>query len=280
MKEFLEWLNTSTGFQLVFFIIILVVTYIFARLFKRFFERTFIKTNLAAQTDPTNYRFLMHFFRAIIIITGIGTAIYIIPSLRSLSTSLLAGAGIFAVAIGFASQKAFSNIISGLFIVIFKPFRVSDRIMIGTDIAGTVEDITLRHTIVKGFDSRRIIIPNSNISEAVIFNADIVEEKICKFLFVTVSYDADLDLAIDIIRKIVEEHPLVLDNRNEEQVEKGEPKVVVKVLELGNFGIKLRASAWAKDTADGFTINCDFNKAIVSAFKEAGIEIPKGYQWN
>ena len=56
--------------------------------------------------------------------------------------------------IGFASQKAFSNIISGIFILIFKPFRVKDTIEFLDSTKGVVEEITLRHTIIRNYENR------------------------------------------------------------------------------------------------------------------------------
>lgn len=92
-------------------------------------------------------------------------AVYETNALRTVATSLLAGAGILAVAVGFASQQALSNIVSGIMIVIFKPFRVNDRLNIGTTFNGIVEDITLRHTVIRDFENKRIIVPNMVISQ-------------------------------------------------------------------------------------------------------------------
>ncbi|NJN78492.1 MAG: mechanosensitive ion channel [Saprospiraceae bacterium] len=157
--------------------------------------------------DPTNYLFFQHIVTASIYIAGFSAAMYMIPSLRTLSASLLAGAGIFAVAIGFASQKAFSNIISGLFIIIFKPFRIHDRLSIGNDVAGIVEDITLRHTVVRSYENKRFVIPNSLISEQVLVNSDITDSKIRKFIFFKVDYQSDLKQALSIIQELAENHP-------------------------------------------------------------------------
>jgi len=101
------------------------------------------------------------------------------PNLRALASSFLAGAGILAVAVGFASQHALGNIISGVFIVIFKPFRVTDRVKL-RELTGVVEDITLRHTIIRDFENKRIIIPNFLISEEIIVNSNFEDDRICK----------------------------------------------------------------------------------------------------
>jgi small-conductance mechanosensitive channel len=226
--------------------------------------------------DPTNYLFFQHIITASIYIAGFSAALYMIPSLRTLSASLLAGAGIFAVAIGFASQTAFSNIISGLFIVIFKPFRIHDRLSIGNDISGIVEDITLRHTVVRSYENKRFIIPNAYISDQVLVNADITDPEIRKFVFYKVDYQSDLTQAISIIRTLAESHPLTLDNRTQEDFQNGEHKVDVNVTAWGDYGIVIRAAIWTNDSIDAFTIQCDLNETVKAKFDEVGIKIPIG----
>src|SRR3990172_8509923 len=98
--------------------------------------------------------------------------------------------------VGFASQQAFSNIISGIFIVIFRPFRVNDIIKVGSLDAGMVEDITLRHTVIRSFENRRLISPNAVISEQTVLNSSIIVEKVCLFLYIGISFDSDVDKTI------------------------------------------------------------------------------------
>ena len=122
-----------------------------------------------------------------------------IPKLKSLGVTIFAGAGILAAIIGFASQAAFSNIVSGIFIVIFKPFRVGDIVKISNLYSGIVEDITLRHTVISDFENKRLIIPNSVISAETIHNSNILDNKICNHIWYGISYDSDVDLATSII---------------------------------------------------------------------------------
>jgi len=76
----------------------------------------------------------------------------------------------------FASQHAFANIVSGIFIVIFKPFGVGDWIKIGSNgTSGTVEDITLRHTVITTWEHKSLIIPNAKIDDMSIINYTINE---------------------------------------------------------------------------------------------------------
>ena len=133
-----------------------------------------------------------------------------------------------------------SNIISGVFIVLFKPFRVNDRLLV-KGLSGTVEDITLRHTVIRDYENKRILIPNAVISDEVIVNSDFLEDKICKWIDVRISYDSDIDKAKAIIREEVENHPLHLDVRTPEQLKEGVANVIVRVILLGEYSVDLRA---------------------------------------
>ena len=186
----------------------------------------------------------------------------------------MAGAGILAVAVGFASQQAMSNIISGFFIVLFKPFKINDRLTIRDSLSGIVEDITLRHTVIRNFENRRIIIPNSIISDEIVINSDFADDKICKWIDINISYDSDIDTAKQIIATEIIQHPLHLDVRSSEQIEAGEPEVAVRVLSLGEYALNLRAWAWTKDSPDAFVLSCDVYESIKKRFDKEGVEIP------
>ncbi|MBN2368501.1 mechanosensitive ion channel family protein [Candidatus Woesearchaeota archaeon] len=232
------------------------------------------KASKSSHIDLSHYTFLTHFLSGLIYIIGIGIAIYMIPPLRTLSVSIFASAGVLAIIIGFAAQQAFGNLINGLFIVLFKPFRVGDRVRIKPDISGIVEDITLRHTIIRNFENRRIVIPNSVIANEVVENSSIGDEKICRFIEIGISYDSDIKKAKKIMQQEAEKHPLCLDNRTEEDKRNKEPVAVVRVVGLGESSVNLRASVWAKDPADAFTMGCDLNESIKERFDKEGIEIP------
>ena len=271
------WENVQVD-NWIMVLIILTITFLAVLFIRKVIDKFFKLSSTHLNTDPTKYKFLQHFLSGVITIIGIGIAIYIIPSLRALSYSLFASAGILAVIIGFASQAAFSNIISGIFIVIFKPFRVNDRIQIGDLYSGIVEDITLRHTVIRNFENRMIVIPNSKISDETIINSNLIEDKICKFINIGISYDSNIDNAISIIQDEVMKHPDYFDNRTEEQIEKGEHPVIVRVIGFGDSSVNLRAYIWALDPPTAWIMGCDLNKSIKERFDKEGIEIPYPYR--
>lgn len=196
-----------------------------------------------------------------------------IPALRSVAQSALAGAGVLAVVIGIASQEVLANIMGGTFIVIFKPFRVGDTVQINT-VSGQVEDITLRHTVVKSFQNQRIVIPNAVINKEQIINYNLHERKVCEWIEIGISYDSDIDKALAIMQEEAMNHPYFYDNRTESEINREEPAVRAKVLGLRESSVVLRAWVWARNYPAGFNLRLDLYKSIKERFDREGIEIP------
>lgn len=259
--------------QAIFIATVLVVMFIISRIL-RFLVGRFIRgAAKKLKVDPTRYNFFKNAVDFILLFIAMVVVFRSIPSLRIAGTTLLTGAGVLAAVVGFASQAAFSNIISGFFLVIFKPFSVGDRVKIGQLYTGDVEDINLRHTTIKDFENRRVIIPNSVISNETIINSTIIDEKTCMFVEVAVSLETNLDQAIQLMQQEALKHPFYIDNRNDVDLSKDEHPVMVRVMTFLDSGIHLRAYIWVKNPTDGFDLKCDLNKSIKEKFDEAGIKL-------
>ncbi len=263
----------SNFLQLSVPVIIFIATIIVAFIFQKLYQNFIKNSSGIMKNDPTNYKFVGHAMSAIIYLVGFGWAIYEIPQMRQVANSLLAGAGILAVAAGFASQHALSNIISGLFIIIFKPFRVNDRLLIRDTMQGFVEDITLRHTVIRDFENRRIIIPNTVISDEVIINFDFSDDKIVRPIEFNVAMSSDIDLIREIIQEEIAKHPLSLDNRTLEDINLGKPKVPVRVIGFNNIGIIIKTWTWAVDASKAYELTCDVMETIKKKFDEKGVKM-------
>lgn len=253
---------------------IIALTFIIALSFNKFYFAFLRKRSAYLKNNPTKYNFLGHFLTALIYIIGFSFAVISVPQLKTIATSLLAGASILALGVTFASQQALSNIVSGIFIVIFKPFRVNDRLIIKDTMSGIVEDITLRHTVIRNFENRRIIIPNSVISNEAITNSDLKDEKICRFLEMGISYDSDIDTAKKIMFEEVRNHPDYFDVRSEVDIENNIPEVTVRVLSMGDSSVNLRAWVWAENSPKSFVMQCDLIESVKKRFDKEGVEIP------
>lgn len=254
--------------------IVLVAAWVVARILRMLLHRLERRRAALGGSDPTHYRFLRNSVSATVFLVASGIVLYIIPGGKTLAVSLFAGAGIFAAIVGFASQQAFSNIVSGIFLVIFKPYRVGDVIEIGIDRRGVVEDITLRHTVIRNWENKRVIIPNSVISAETVTNSTITDTRICRLMDIGISYESDLPRAKEIMRETSEQHPLCIDARTPEDVQNGVPQVVVRTLGFSDSAVLLRGYAWADTPALGFAMASDLYEQIKARFDAEGIEIP------
>ena len=132
-------------------------------------------------------------------------------------TSVAALVGSAGVAISLALQGGLSNFAGGLIIMFLRPFSVGDYIIeTGNNIEGTVEKIELYYTTLMTVDSRRIVIPNSTLTGNSITNVTAMDKRRLE-IKVGISYHSDLLKAKDILRRLVEEDPELLE-REEIQI--------------------------------------------------------------
>jgi small-conductance mechanosensitive channel len=256
----------------------IVGTFLLVKLSSYILKRAFHRAAQKMKMDPTNYTFLKNTINFFVVIVGMIFLFNKIPELKRIGSAMLAGAAILTAAIGFAAQQAVGNIISGIFIILFKPFRVGDSIVLSDGNQGIIEDITLRHTVMRDPENKSIIIPNSTINSATIVNATFADQAVCAFIELGIGYNANIDRAIVCMQEEAMRHPLLIDRRSEEEKAQGKPQVIVRVMALDNSSIKLRAWAWASNNGNAFVMKCDLLKAIKERFDREGIEIPYPYQ--
>ncbi|MBQ1374919.1 MAG: mechanosensitive ion channel family protein [Clostridia bacterium] len=275
-SRFSEFLDKNPMISTVLGIIVVaLVTVIIYRVVRHIFNRINIKN----KHTQTHLVFLEKIIRAAVIILGIFGIIMQIKPLQQFAISALASSGIVVLVLGFAAKEAMGNIVNGLFISVFKPFAVGDRVRIeAQNLAGIVEDITLRHTVIRTIENNRLIIPNTTMSNSIIENFNYSDDNTCTYLDVGIGYDADIDKAIRIISEVVGSHPDYRDIRKAEQMAKGEPKVKVRVTGFGESSVELRAYIWTKTYGEGYNAACDMRYEIKKRFDEEGVEIPYSYQ--
>jgi small conductance mechanosensitive channel len=248
-------------------IAIIIGAFVISRILSELVKRYIRRSARILKVDPTNYSFLQHAVSMVIFLGAVFFVFRSIPQLRDIGTTFFAGAGILAAIIGFASQEAFSNIVSGIFIVIYKPFSVGDSIkLLSNGQAGTVEDITLRHTVIKGNENRRIVVPNSVISREQILNSSIADLRIQLYLEVLITYKSNQQQAMDIMGEEAVKHPLCMDGRSIADKMAGKDVVDVKLVALDQKGVRLRAFIWAANENDAANIKFDLLKTLKERF--------------
>jgi small-conductance mechanosensitive channel len=263
--------------HLIFAMVVLAVAFVSSWFFRAALARYIDLSTEKLSIDATRLRFLKNAIPVVIFFLAVVVIIYSIPSLKTISVSLFAGAGVLAIIIGFASQAAFANIISGIFIVFSKPFRVNDRVQVGSEYSGVVEDITLRHTIIRSYKNERIIIPNSVINTQTLINSTYKDDTICNYLDFNIAYDSNIDLAVEIIRQEAEKHPDMLDNRSQAETDAMLSPVDILLIGFSENAMQLRAYVWSKNPGTGYAMLSDLRRAVKLRFDKEGIEIPHAY---
>jgi len=249
--------------------IAIIGTVIVAHVINRALVKYFKFASDKLKIDETTYTVVRRILTITIYIIGIAVVITLIPGLPDLMLGMAAGAGIAAIVIGFAAQKVLSNVFGGISIAIYRPFRVGDVVEM-EDEYGTIEDITLRHTVIRTWQNKMQIIPNSRISEDTIINWTIKDLAVLWKVDFGISYDSDIDLARSIILDEIDKHPDVMHEEDKE--------AKVRVTELGDFAVKLRATFWVSDRPTAWGTGAEIRESVKKRFDREGVEIPFPYR--
>jgi small conductance mechanosensitive channel len=148
--------------------------------------------------DRTTISFLQQFGSVLIWVVVLILYAHLIPALRSMGTALLAGAGVVSVVIGLAAQSTLGNLVAGISIAIYRPFRLGDTLQVtaptGTDI-GVVELISLGYTTLRAPDGHMIVLPNAIAASQVTINLNTTYAPWPMNITIRLSRDADIDAA-------------------------------------------------------------------------------------
>ncbi len=255
------WLENSTAMlpNIIIAVVIMIVFYLIARAAKSIARKVL---NKFSSERSINDLFTTFFYLSIL---GTGLIISLnVLHLEQTVTSLLAGAGIIGLALGFAFQDITANFISGVLIAFRKPIQVGD--IIKTDhFMGMVEKIDLRVTIIRTFQGLHVIIPNKDVFQSPVTNYTKTNERRID-LDVGVSYADDLEKVKEIAIKSVTNLPYLLPDK--------EVKLFFK--EFGDSSINFTLMFWVNypDEPGFLQAQSDSIMAIKKAFDANDITIP------
>ena len=238
--------------------------------------------HFVARRISGNMRIFYRLLSVIIIAVAVMVVLSAIKPLQRFGTALLAGSGIAAAVIGLAAQQTLGNLFSGLSISANKPFQVGEIVeVIGVDptIIGKVKEIGLRHTVITDRTNKNVVIPNSVLDKEIIRTSHSLDpDGIVNYLTVGVSYNSDLDMAIETLQRLCDTHPDSMDVRTAEEKAADMPKTLVHVTDLGESVVNLRASVWSKDANIGFNAVSDLRRTVLKVFADRGIDMPYPYR--
>ena len=176
-------------------------------------------------------------------------------------SAILGAAGVAGVAIGFASQTSISNVISGLFVITERAFKINDIIEVNGTM-GTVQSINLLSVSLKTFDNQYVRIPNESIIKANLINYSQFPYRRVK-TELSVAYGTDLRKVEQILLAVAKKNAFVIE----------EPAPSILWTSFADSGINLTLMAWTKIENFGKLRNSLFIE-IDEKLKEENIEVP------
>lgn len=265
--------NIDTFWEILGFILVVTfLTWVLSRFLRYILFK--ILSLKSKEEKKTGYLFMRSSVKLLLGIIAIFYIIYTIPLLREKALLILSSAGVFAAIIGFAAQSAIANLVSGVFIIIFKPFRIGDYIKLDENRLGVVSDITLRHTVINNFENKRLIIPNSIISKESILNHTIQDSQILTFNNFILGMYADIDLARKIISEEAQKMPFMIDKRTEKEIENKQPCIHVQVINTKESVIHIRAYVWIEGPNNEFSSKAYLRETVHKRFIKEGVNLP------
>jgi len=178
-------------------------------------------------------------------------------------TGLAVIVGFLSVGIGFGLQNITSNFVAGVILLLERPIKVGDRIMVGNQ-EGDVVEINMRSTTIRTLNNIAVIVPNSEFVSSKLENWSYGDETVRVDVNVGVSYESDLETVIRSLREVAAEHPEVLKNPAPDVLHTG----------FGDSAWNMRLRIWLEDSQRHLEVHSEINCAIVRKFQQNGIEIP------
>jgi potassium efflux system protein len=201
------------------------------------------------------------FIQYVVVFIGL---LFVLRSTGVNLTTMAVFAGAVGIAVGLGMQAIANNFLGGLLLLIERPLRVGDIVTVGTN-EGEVTRVGMRSVSVKTWDNQEVIIPNVDVVTSAFTNWTHSDSVVRTVLWIGVSYDADPDLAREILERVVTSHPGVL----------AEPAPMVLLWEFTDSSIHFRVQYYIDVRKESLLgMRSAVNRKMWYALKEANIVIP------
>ena len=250
VRQFITPERVSLGIRVI---LILAIGIPLIKLIRKLVQRL-VRDKLSAQSEQLIIRTV--YYVSILILT-----VTVLNEFGFKLSALLGAAGVFGVAIGFASQTSVSNIISGIFLISEKPFVIGDVVQVGPTI-GTISSIDLLSIKINTPDNRFVRVPNETMIKTEVINITRFPVRRVN-LDISVSYNDDLKQVLEILMDIAQNSQIALKDM--------EP--LTSIQRFGASGIDILYGVWG-NTSDYFALQNELIISIKERFDAAGIEIP------
>lgn len=190
-------------------------------------------------------------------------ALLVLSQLGVNLSALIAGLGIAGLAVGFAAKDSLENFISGLTILLDRPFRVGDWVTVGGHY-GRITDLSLRSTRLKTLNGETVVFPNVEMVTRAVVNHTMGGTLRVDVPF-GIAYKEDVDEAREVVMGLV-------DEEDERLIPEGDHRVVTTG--LGDSSVAMALHLFVQDAGDAVPLRFELTEKIRTALGDAGIEIP------
>lgn len=177
------------------------------------------------------------------------------------TASFIAVIGAIAFAIGLALQGTLGHFASGVLLLIFRPFKVGDYVLV-QDISGSIKEIGIFMTVIHTFDGKKVYLPNGVVTNDAITNIAVLGTLRLEWIF-GIGYDDDIDKARSVIKGLLENNPRVLKDQN----------IDIFVDEMADSSVNFKVRCWTL-AEDRWGVHYELIEQVKKAFDEHGISIP------
>jgi small-conductance mechanosensitive channel len=214
--------------------------------------------------DRTAVKFLAHLVRFGVYVFAFISYTHLVPALSGLGTAWLTSVSVISVVVGLAAQNTLGNLIAGISLVLYRPFKLGDRLQVTAPTGletGLVETLTLGYTSLRTDDNRRVVVPNSIMASQTTINLTGNDFRALCSVPIGISYDADIDKARAILLDLAGKHP------------KAKQVCGCPVTQLAPSSVVLTLEVWCDDTPTAGALKSDLLEQAKKRFPREGVEI-------
>ncbi|CAN5749477.1 mechanosensitive ion channel [soil metagenome] len=242
--------------SVISFLIILMVAFMISKALQRGLGRIYRQRGLEEGVQYALNR-LLHYM-------VIAFGLFLALDNLGIQMTALAGLGaILAVGIGFGLQNIAQNFVSGLILLLERPVKRGDFVVVG-ETSGTVRAIHARATIITTLDNVDILVPNGQFITETVVNQTLDNRRVRVRVNVGVAYGSDTEKVRQVLERVAGKHPNVLKD----------PRPVVRFEDFGDSSLDFSVRVWLADPLQQPQTTSDLRFAIDRAFREEEIEIP------
>jgi len=254
-----------TIYQTYSFLVVIIALYVALRAFNEFLDE--FSRKKGGKKAPFNAVLKPVFKKIGLIVILTAGSIFALNSVGIDVTAVLAGAGVVGLVVAFAAQDTLSNFFSGMHLLLDRPFKIGDIILLESGEYCQVENVGMRSTkLYSIFDHELVVLPNNSLANQKIINLVQPDNRIKVRLHIGVAYGSDVNKVKEILSSVAMEHENVIKDAGLEPV--------VRFSDFADSSLDFRLFIWVDDVMNQWKVLSDLREKIDILFKENNIEIP------